>query len=217
MIKSLKVLLVEGAEDLRVIPELMEANGIDWGTKQSPVVYIREYGGYEKIIALDVISTQLQASGLFALGIIIDADENPLGRWQSIRNASLKSIPNIPEVLPDEGLIHLAPNGVKFGIWVMPDNKMRGMLETFLTYMIPTGNETLWQFAQEAAQSAKKRGAGFTETHLDKANIYTWLAWQEPPGRQLHDSIKQRILNPTDPNAQKFVSWFKSLYDLETG
>ena len=99
----------------------------------------------------------------------------------------------------------------------MPDNKMRGMLETFLTSIIPTGNEPLWQFAQEAAQEAKSKGATFKDTHLDKANIYTWLAWQDPPGLQIHEPIKHskdQILNPMHPNAQKFVTWFKNLYDL---
>ena len=175
-----KVLLVEGKQDVRVIPELIEANGVDWGTRKSPVVYIRDYDGYQKLVDPDVISTELQASGLSVLGIMIDADDNPVRRWQSIRSASLKSIPDLPEALPENGLIHTTPNGIKFGIWIMPDNKMRGMLETFLTYMIPTGNEALWQFAQEVAQEAKDKGAVFTDSHLDKVNIYTWLAWQNP-------------------------------------
>jgi 5S rRNA maturation endonuclease (ribonuclease M5) len=37
-----KVLLVEGKQDARVIPELIEANGVNWGTKKSPIVHIRE-------------------------------------------------------------------------------------------------------------------------------------------------------------------------------
>jgi hypothetical protein len=209
-----KVLLVEGKQDMRVIPELIEANGVNWGTRRSPIVYIRDYDGYQKLVDPDVISTELQASGLSVLGIMIDADDNPVGRWQSIRSASLKSIPDIPEALPDEGLIHIAPNGIKFGIWVMPDNKMRGMLETFLTYLIPTEKEELWLFAQQIAQEAKSKGAEFTEPHLDKANIYTWLAWQNPPGRQLHQAIMERILDPKHPNAQRFVNWFRTLYGL---
>ncbi|HBL14364.1 MAG TPA: hypothetical protein DD379_23845 [Cyanobacteria bacterium UBA11162] len=209
-----RVLLVEGKEDVRVIPELIEANGVDWGTRKNPVVYIRDYDGYQQLVDADVILTELQASGLSALGILIDADDNPIGRWQSIRTACLKSIPNLPEILPETGLIHIAPNQVKFGIWMMPDNKIRGMLETFLAYIIPDTGESIWQFAQAAAKEAKTRGAVFTDAHYDKANIYTWLAWQNPPGRQLHQAIMQRILNPNHPNAQKFVSWFKSLYDL---
>lgn len=209
-----KILLVEGKQDVRVIPELIEANGVNWGTKKSPVVYIRDYDGYQNLVDPDVISTELQASGLSALGIMIDADDNPSGRWHSIRGVSLRSIPDLPETLPEEGLIHTAPNGIKFGIWIMPDNKMCGMLETFLTYLIPTGNEVLWQFAQEAVQEAKGKGATFTDSHLDKANIYTWLAWQHPPGRQLHQAVIECILNPKHPDAQRFVTWFRALYEL---
>jgi hypothetical protein len=209
-----KVLLVEGRQDVRVIPELIEANGVNWGTKKNPVVKIRDCDGYQKLVDQDIISTELKASGLSVLGIMIDADENPSRRWQSIRNVILKSIPDIPETLPENGLIHILPGGIKLGIWMMPDNKMRGMLETFLAYMIPVGNEVLWQFAQTTAQEAKTQGAEFTDFHLDKANIYTWLAWQNPPGRQLHQAIMERIFDPNHPNAQKFVNWFINLYEL---
>jgi 5S rRNA maturation endonuclease (ribonuclease M5) len=32
-----KVLLVEGKQDVRVIPELIEANGVPWGKRKSSV------------------------------------------------------------------------------------------------------------------------------------------------------------------------------------
>ena len=209
-----RVLLVEGKYDRFVIPELMEANGVNWGTRKKTIVFLRDYEGYQNLVDPEVISTELQASGLSALGIMIDADDNPTGRWQSVRNASLKSIPDLPETLPEDGLIQTTPTGIRFGIWIMPDNKMRGMLETFLIYMIPTDSATLWQFAQAVTQEAKSQGAVFTDSHLDKANIYTWLAWQNPPGRQLHQAIMEHILHPNHPNAQKFVIWFKTLYGL---
>jgi hypothetical protein len=209
-----KMLLVEGKQEIRVIPELVEANGVEWGSKKNPVVYIRDYDGYQNLVNPDVISAELKASGLVALGIILDADADSLNRWQSLRNACVKSIPDIPETLPAEGLIHPLSNGLKFGVWIMPDNKMRGMLETFLAYMISTEHRALWEFAQEVSQTAKNMGASFTEPHTDKANIYSWLAWQNPPGRQLHQAIIEKILDPKHPNAQCFVTWFKSLYDL---
>ncbi len=209
-----KILLVEGKQDVRVIPQLIEANGVIWEINKKPVVYIRHYDGYQNLVDPDVISTELQASGLSVLGIMLDADDNPSGRWQSIRSASLKSIPDLPETLPEGGLIHRTTNGIKFGVWIMPDNKMHGMLETFLTYMIPKDHEALWQFAQAVVQEAKNKGAVFIDSHLDKANIYTWLAWQHPPGRQLHQAIMERILNSAHPNAQGFVAWFRNLYEL---
>jgi len=64
-----KKLLVEGDSDKRVIPELIEANGIPWGkNKSEAVVYIESYGGVTKILDPDVISTELKASRLSALG-----------------------------------------------------------------------------------------------------------------------------------------------------
>ncbi|MEB3219122.1 MAG: DUF3226 domain-containing protein [Nostocales cyanobacterium 94392] len=32
--------------------------------------------------------------------------------------------------------------------------------------------------------------------------------------RQLHQAIKERILNPKHPKAEIFFNWFKALYDL---
>jgi hypothetical protein len=57
-------------------------------------------------------------------------------------------------------------------------------------------------------------GAPFAEAHREKAKIYSWLAWQKPPGLQIHQAIQERILDPRHPEAQKFVSWFRQLYQL---
>lgn len=208
-----KKLIVEGEQDKRVIPYLIEKNGITWGkTKEEAVVFIESYGS-DQFIDADVISTELKASGLTALGLMVDADDDLSARWTSIRNACLKSIPNLPDQIPQTGLI-LSTNGIKFGVWIMPDNLMRGMLETFLSYMIPDESEPLWKYSQEVVAEAKRKGALFIDSHIDKAYIYTWLAWQNPPGRQLHNAILEQILNPQHPKAQTFVNWFKTLYDL---
>ena len=213
-----KRLIVEGEQDKRVIPELMEANGVPWPRGQEPV-NIQAYGS-DEFIDNNKISTRLKERGLTHLGLIIDADNNPENRWQSIRNACLKvenlkeSMHNFPEIMPETGLIINMINNQKFGIWMMPDNQTRGMLETFLSYMIKDESEPLWQYAQEVVTEAKTKGARFIDEHIDKAHIYSWLAWQNPPGRQLHNAIQEKILDPQHPKAQVFVKWFKDLYDL---
>jgi hypothetical protein len=210
------VLLVEGQDEKRTIPELIELNGIDWGSGKNTIVHIKDYEGYENIIKPGSISTELKADGIEALGILLDADEYPIDRWIAIRNAcrNSRSISNVPEELPGNGLIIEADNDVRVGIWIMPDNKLPGMLETFLGYLLPEDTSSLWTFAGEAINTAKEQGAPFTEYHRDKAQIYSWLAWQKPPGRQLHQAIKERILDPQHPEAQQFVSWFRELYQL---
>jgi hypothetical protein len=79
------MLLVEGAQEKRLIPELMEANGVNWGTTKNPIVYIDPLHGFDNLANPGVISARLKLRDLSALGIIIDADDNPSGRWQSIR------------------------------------------------------------------------------------------------------------------------------------
>ncbi len=208
-----KKLIVEGEQDKRVIPEFIEAKGISWGERRdTAIVDIEVYGG-NQFIDSDFIGTELKASGLTNLGLIVDADDNPSGCWESIRNACLKIMPDFPQKLPNTGLIH-ENNGIKFGVWIMPDNQQKGMLETFLAYMVTDKNEYLWKYAQEVVKEAKNKGAAFKDSHFDKANIYTWLAWQNEPGRQLHQAIKERILNPKHPKAEMFFNWFKALYDL---
>jgi hypothetical protein len=210
------VLLVEGQDEKRTIPESIELNGINWGNGKNTIVHIKDYEGYENILKPGSISTELKADGIEVLGILLDADEQPQDRWIAIRNAcrNSKSVSKIPEELPEEGLIIEADNGVRVGIWIMPDNKLPGMLETFLGYLLPADTSSLWNFAGETIDLAKEQGAPFTDYHRDKARIYSWLAWQKPPGRQLHQAIKERILDPQHPEAQQFVSWFRRLYGL---
>lgn len=101
----------------------------------------------------------------------------------------------------------------------MPDNRTGGMLETFLAYMIRDQSQPLWKYTKEVVSQvsqSKEFQAPFKEAHIDKANIYTWLAWQKQPGRQLHQAIKEHILDPRypHPKAEAFFHWFKSLYEL---
>lgn len=79
-----KVLLVEGAEDQRVIPELVEANGIIWGDKPKDwIVQVKSMDGIENL-GKNLINIELKASGLKIFGLIVDADDYPADRWKSI-------------------------------------------------------------------------------------------------------------------------------------
>jgi hypothetical protein len=46
-----KVLLAEGSEDSRVIPELIEANGVTWGeTADEAIVFIETFDGVSNLL-----------------------------------------------------------------------------------------------------------------------------------------------------------------------
>ena len=159
------------------------------------------------------IETQLKASGLEALGVLIDADEDTDRRFQQVRSRGLKRFPSLPPALPPGGLVH-EEDGLRFGVWIMPDNQSRGMLETFLTFLRPAGNPALDTHAQESCAKAKALAAPYKDVHADKARIHAWLAWQDPPGRQLHQAVLERILDPSSPHAAAFVTWVKKLFAL---
>lgn len=142
------VLLVEGDDDKRVIPELMEANGISWGaTRESWPVEIKPYDGIKNIVKQGVIETELKASGLKVLGIIADANDCVDSRWDALRNRCIERFPNLPDALPADGVIEENEDGLKLGIWLLPDNRSHGMMETFLTYLVRTENDAVLKHA----------------------------------------------------------------------
>lgn len=125
-------LLVEGDEDKRVIPELLEANGIAWGeTKDEAIVDIEPYNGIDRLLAREVIETELKASGLRSLGILVDADQSAPRTWQRMRQRCLASFPALPAEIPSSGLIHSGVTGIRLGVWIMPDNRLVGELRPF--------------------------------------------------------------------------------------
>ncbi|MCL2724308.1 MAG: hypothetical protein FWD69_07715 [Polyangiaceae bacterium] len=208
-----RILLVEGKTEERIIPELMEANDIHWGPPKNPIVTILDSDGVENL--LREIPVRLKTPGLTALGVIVDADDDADAQWQRIRARVLGEFAELPNMLPKEGLVVTSKDGkIRFGAWVMPDNQSRGMLETFLHFMRPKENQLLLDHTHSSTMTARELGATFKEAHLDKAEIHTWLAWQHPPGCQLHDAVKQKILVPKHPYAGPFVTWFKLLFGV---
>ncbi len=209
-----KKLLVEGDDDKRVIPELMDKYVV-WGEKKSEaVVLIESFDGVEQLLKAGVIEAELNISNLEALGIIIDADDQRDKRWTTVSRQCRDVIPDFPEELPVEGLIHVAPSGLRVGVWIMPDNQSTGMLETFLSEMIPSDQDPLWIYAQQARVEAKNHGALYKDAHCHKANIHTFLAWANPPGQQLHSAILQKSLDTMTPLGRRFARWFVELFDL---
>lgn len=213
MIKT-KKLLVEGDTEVRVIPYLMERNGVTWEVGDQPVVNIEPQGGVEEIMKPGVISSELKASGIEALGILVDADEDAGNQWARIRNICTNHISGLPDQMPDEGLKIDLPQGPVFGVWIMPDNRYTGMLEDFLVRLIKEDSRELFEYARDCVVEAKRKGAQFRNNHAIKAEVHTWLAWQENPGRQLHQAVNERILDPQKEASQQFVNWFRSLFNL---
>jgi len=209
---SPRVLIVEGKDELRVLPELLELAGIPWPKGAEPVK-IEEQDGVENILAPAFIETTLKASAVTMVGIVVDANGDPVARWEQLRARLAAIYPGFPSELPPTGVIHAVTDKPRIGAWLMPDNVRSGMLETLLL-ALRAGDPALHDHACAATSQARALGAPFRDSHREKAELHSWLAWQDPPGRQLHDAVRGRALPPTSPATDAFVAWFRQLFDL---
>jgi hypothetical protein len=207
-------LLVEGDEERRVISHFMDQYVV-WGNQpQEWVADVKSFNGVENLLKPGAIETASKVPGLKAIGIIVDADDQFDSRWSSVRDRCRKIAVNFPDELPPEGLIHQNEHGLRIGVWIMPDNQSRGMLETFLGSLVTPSLGPLWSFAQESCIRSRDHGSPYTDPHYDKACIYTFLAWLEPPGRSLNVSVQARAFDSRSPLCEQFVRWFIDLYQL---
>jgi hypothetical protein len=168
----------------------------------------------EEILRVEFLATYLKASDVEVLGVMLDADTKPGSRYQRIRDTCLRAFPELPAELPSGGLVAENTDKKRLGVWVMPDNASEGCLETFLRYLVPEESEPLWVHAGDAVAQAIRLGANVRDPHGPKAHLYTWLAWQDPPGQNPGIALTKRILDPRSEHATSFVKWFKELYKL---
>ena len=205
---------MEGGTDKRVIPYLMEENGITWNSDGAPIVHIEDLGGVEEMLKPGFLEAEIRASGLEVLGAIVDANGDAEARWNEVRARCTSEFPELPAQIPAGGLVESHTDGQRFGVWIMPDNRFSGMLEDFLAALIPAESRPLHELAKESVSRAAECDAPFRSVHRTKAEIHTWLAWQDEPGKQLHEAVHHRVLDPNLPESQPFVAWFRNLYEV---
>jgi hypothetical protein len=208
------LLIVEGHDDKHCVISLMEHH-VTWpdGPENAPVKVAVGFS-VEQILHEPFLRVYLKSNPVRRLGIVLDADDNLAGRFQSLRAICLPYFPDMPESLEASGLIVSNADGKRLGAWFMPDNISAGCLEMFLEKLVPAGNLELWHYAVEVVDQAIARGAPLKGSDVQKARVYSYLAWYEPPGRAPGLALKQHVFNPWSPAADLFISWFRSLYQL---
>src|SRR5437867_3604109 len=132
-----KILLVEGSDDEHVLKHICGERGV------GKLDEVKPQGDVLRL--LENFPVRLKESDVEALGVVIDTDTELAARWQSLRDRLTKAgYQNVPANPAPAGTILAPPSeGLlpRVGVWIMPDNQTRGILEDFLHFLVPSGSK----------------------------------------------------------------------------
>jgi hypothetical protein len=205
-----KILLVEGTDDEHVLKHICGNRGIP------NLDDVKPHGSVERL--LDSVPVRLKASeDGDIVGVVIDADTDVAARWRSLRDRLIRvGYTAVPDNPAPDGTILDPPVGTllpRVGIWIMPDNQTKGILEDFLRFLLPAGSR-LFDHVTTSVATIPAGEQRFTQLAEPKALIHTWLAWQEEPGKPLGTAITARYLDPGVAQVDVLVSWLNRLFFL---
>ena len=221
--KENRILFVEGADDQHTIWALCEHFKIeetfaveipDGKGKVNQKLLSGEKGGIHNVLKAMRLNLIAGSASMERLGIVIDADQDLNARWQSVirilTEAGYENLPHSPE---PTGTIVKQAYLPTFGVWIMPDNQIRGMLEDFLAFLVPE-NDRIWEKGVECSDEVLAMGVeSFSDIHLSKARIHAYLAWQKDCGKPFGQAVTAKYLIPDQPHCQVFIAWLKRLFE----
>jgi len=217
--ESESLLLVEGRNDSNAVFQLVR---LRYG--KDPAFGISDCGGAEGV--LRNLSGRLAEgnSPQSVLGLILDTDiegstevDAVQRRWAQLKNKITTGY-DLPDIFPDSGLIIDPMPGrrskgmlPRIGVWLMPNNKAFGMFEDLLMESLGVNEK---DYTSKVVKQAKIDGiATFHDSHLSKAVIRTFIAWQEPPDVQyLGLAIKEGHFQNIEAACAQFLDWLGRLF-----
>lgn len=198
-----KKLLVEGNDDQHVIWALCEKFKV---THNFDVI---DCEGIDNLLLQ--IPIRFKQSDLNALGIIIDADTDIKKRWASLSSQLAEQGFSLPETIPNEGLV-MEKNGIRIGVWIMPNNNLNGMLEDFISFLIPK-DDKLQIIAQDTLESIEQKKLDrYKPSFKSKALLHSWLSWQDDPGTPMGWAITKKYLTTDEANCLRLINWLKAIF-----
>lgn len=200
-----RVLLVEGSDDQHVLWALFKAHQLPQTFKVEKL----DNGGIESL--LESIPVRLKASDLERFAVVIDADEDAQHRWQQLRGRLLTAgFTDVPATPSLHGTITQNADRLTVGAWIMPDNQIPGMLESFIAFLVPT-QDRLLRPVDGFLDSIPSDVCRYPPPRRAKARIHTWLALQEEPGKPLGQAITAKYLDAEAHVVAPFLAWVRKV------
>ena len=220
-----KKLLVEGEQDRLFTEACCELVGLKGKIQIGPPSWLANGGsragnGKNNAIKLlpDLIG-QTNDGSVTHLGLVIDADflaTHGLGfekTWDTV-TALLEEngyqIPPKPSAASAGFRLPHKDGLADFGLWIMPDNFSDGMLEDFIKGSVMQSEQGLLDHACQTVAALPT--TKFKPNHQSKAEVASWMAWQESPGQGLNGAVGGRLLDFKSGLAQQYVAWLKEVF-----
>ena len=194
-----KILFVEGQDDRHVVRHLCSRN------LPALSFEIEDKGGVGEL--LEAVGPEIKAPGRAAVGFVLDANDNPDGRWRAVANRIREAGIRLPRA-SRPGTIMKGPPRV--GVWLMPDNRSTGELEDFVQKMIPE-DDPAWELAQRYIRDIPEEARKFLPKKQSRAELHAWLATRESPGR-MGFTIGRGDLKTDGPLCLDFLTWLEKLF-----
>jgi hypothetical protein len=225
-----KILLIEGKADKAFFEALFKSDFLNMPDVKVDVRTPSEQGqasdgksALRNYLQSAKIKELLLNDKISNLGIIVDADYPKDGQGYSKTLANLKK--DIAEygytsdIELSQGLAFTHNNAKKLkplGIWIMPNNQDDGMMEDWIKTIVHSSEHSLFSHAQKTVTELIQ--PNFKSIHQSKAEVATWMAWQDPPGvgnELLIESFNQKkkpLINSEAANFQSLINWLQYIY-----
>jgi len=171
-----RVLFLEGAFDVNFFRAMLQANG----RSRVQIEQLEGVTGFRSKIV--VRSQEPRFRAVRWLGVAIDGDANPRGRYESVRDA-VRLIKSVQFSIPEAAWLASAPGPSerRLAIFVFPDGRNPGDIETYLRTVVQDqpASTCVDQYLECLQQ------VGVTPRSASKAWLYAFLASLAEPGETL--------------------------------
>lgn len=168
---------------------------------------------------LNILTTllpQVKNGRISHLGIIVDADFVQDGQGYN------KTYQTFTQKMQEFGYIFDEPKpliskNAYIGLWIMPNNQEEGALEHWIKANIHENQHPLYAYAEQTVDNIPNPKL-FKPSRQLKAEIATWLAWQQNPSSgvaNLFDKNNKQVLNNQSVAYQGLLQWFKDVFEVE--
>ena len=213
------VLLVEGQGDVLFFEALLRQLKVQ--TKISvkpPRAFDKEntVSSFPRLIKQ--LFGDLEDDRLDYLGVVADADHVSGGgfkeRWKTLTGPMAMTgyrIPKSSPKLPCTGSIFQHDDGLPpIGLYLMPNHQDNGMLEDCLWDGLKSDSNDLKDYAVKVIDGLPCRL--FSEYHITKAQLYTWLAWQKRPGQTMDVTVNGKLLDIEHEKISGLLKWMSKVF-----